>query len=191
MFYVLQNTPTTPVSLSVAKAHLRVDFNKDDTLIQSLIEAAVGWGESYTNMDFSVKEWVASFASPCFTNYETRPYLELKKSPINAVTSLTISSNGTPVASTGFIRKQRPSYDRLLLTEAVVIDDSVAYTYDVSFTSGFTDLPSTHVNAILEHVAFLYENRGDVAADSNLMGMTVPKQIKMLYNSKRNFSGYA
>lgn len=183
-YYALTNTPTVPVSLSDAKSFLRVDFTKDDSLITSLISSAVEWGERFTNSNFSQHDWEGFYEDVCFTNHEIYGFLPLERSPITAVTSVEVSTSGIFSAITDFIRKQRNSYDRILITQTQDIDDTVAYTYKVTFSSGYATLPDAIKTAILEHVAFLYENRADAPSDP-------PNQIKELYRPFRHVAGYA
>lgn len=46
-----------PVTLSEAKAHLKVEHSDDDTLITSLIKAARGYCETYTRRAFITQTW--------------------------------------------------------------------------------------------------------------------------------------
>lgn len=48
---------TTPVSLTEAKAHLRVDFTDDDALITALIGAATSHAERFTGRAFIDQTW--------------------------------------------------------------------------------------------------------------------------------------
>lgn len=193
MFYELQNTPESVLSLSDAKAFLKIDadITKDDAIITAMIESATSWGEKYTNKDFRQKDWIASFEDVCYSKFEQYGFLELKKSPVTTVDSVELSADGVYSTFTGFVRKQRSSYDRLLITGSYNLDDSVAYSFRVTFSSGYANLPNPIIDAIKEHVAFLYENRGDAASAGGLNSITVPKQIKMLYDQYRNRSGYA
>jgi uncharacterized phiE125 gp8 family phage protein len=51
-FQVVTPASTYPVSLTEAKAHLKVDINTDDTLITNLIIASTQLSEEYTNRFF-------------------------------------------------------------------------------------------------------------------------------------------
>ena len=184
MFFELQNTPDVPISLEDAKAYLRVDTAKDDLVITDMIHAATEWGELYCSRDFSNKEWIGYFDELCVTNTEPAPFVSLNKSPVTSVASVEISSGGTLSATNNFIRKRRSSYDRLLFSDSVAIDDSVAYTIVVNFTSGYTHLPYALRSCLLQHIAFLYENRGDAPSEPT-------EQIKDMYNEFRHIGGYA
>ncbi|MGR3179838.1 MAG: head-tail connector protein [Candidatus Anammoxibacter sp.] len=186
-FYTLTNTPLVPVNLIDARAFLRIDsdITTDDILISQLIKAAVDWGEGFTSKDFSLKKWTAFFDGLEATNSEPRPFLELRKSPVTAINTVKVSKAGTLEDNTDFFRKQLSGYDRLLFTTIPNIDIEVAYTFEVTFDSGFTaNLPPTLKTAVLEHVSFLYENRADAPSEP-------PEQIKQLYRRHRITPGYA
>lgn len=183
-YYELQNTPAVAVSLSEAKAFLKIDFAKDDAVITDMIAAAVKWGEAYTGRDFSNKQWIAYFDDYCNDWSEPKPYLKLQRSPATIITSLEVSTAGVYATSTDFFRKQKSTFDCLLLTTTVTPDTTVAYTYKVTFESGYSSLPDNIKQAILEHVSFLYENRGDAPS-------TPPAQVKNLYAPQKLVIGYA
>lgn len=193
MYFELTNSPTVPVSLADAKEYLRVDFTKDDNVITNLIASSVSWGEGFCNKDFSTKEWRGFYDSACFSNAEIYPYLSLDKDNVQSVTSVEISVNGSYETTSEFIYKPRGGFDRILLTDDVTIDNDVAYTFRVVFSSGYSTLPDLLKNAILETIAFLYENRGDAPSLSErgdrISGL--PSQIHELYRPFRNIAGYA
>jgi len=59
--YKLITPPSVePVSLELAKQHLRVDFPEDDRLIQMYIVAARQYAEKYTNRAFFSQQWQLS-----------------------------------------------------------------------------------------------------------------------------------
>lgn len=178
MYYELTNTPTMPVSLDDAKAFLRVEHAKEDALITSLIQSAVVYGELYTSRDFSTKTWDGFFNGLC-SGDDIFPYIELHRAPLQSIESVENSINGSYVAYSDFIEKKDSGYSRILFNGSIPSnDDTVAYNYKVSFTSGYSTLPDGLKTAILEHVSFLYENRGDVPSD-------MIKQIKSLYHQYR------
>jgi len=90
--YKVTTAPTTePVTLAEAKAHLRVDFTDDDTLIESLIGAATAAAEEFTNralMAQTITHVLPGFPSgDMFRN----PFaaIRLFRSPFASLTSIT------------------------------------------------------------------------------------------------------
>ena len=177
-YYELQNTITDPVSLADAKAYLRVDFTKDDALITNMISTAIKWGEAYTARQFSNHQWIAYFDS------DESGCIKLQRSPLTTLTSVETSSDGAYSAYTDFILKQKSGYSDIILNTSVTLDDTVAYTFKVTFESGYADIPPMLKDAVLEHVSFLYENRADVPS-------AMPNQIKNLYNHYKLIPGFA
>lgn len=177
MYYELTNTPTSPVSLSDAKEFLRISHTKEDDLITGLIQSAVDYGELYTSRDFSTKTWDCFATDICYG--DALPFIELHRSPLVSIESVENSVDGSYVSNTNFIQKNRSGYSRVLMTGALPsIDTSVAYNYKVSFTTGYSTIPEGLKTAVLEHINFMYENRGDVPSDAI-------KQIKQLYKQYR------
>jgi uncharacterized phiE125 gp8 family phage protein len=89
--YKVTTAPTTePVTLAEAKAHLRVDFTDDDTLIEALIGAARAAAEEFTNRALMAQ--TITQVLHCFPYATTRnPYaaIRLFKSPLISLTSIT------------------------------------------------------------------------------------------------------
>lgn len=184
MFFELQNNPEIPITLTDAKDYLRVDVTKDDAVIQDMINAVVEWGELYCNRDFRQKEWIGYFSDLCVTNSEDFPFISLNHSPVTSITSVEVSIGGVYVATNNYIRKRLSSYDRVLFNSSVAIDNDVAYTFRVAFNSGYTNLPYGIRSCLMQHLAFLYENRGDAPSEPT-------EQIKQMYNEFRLIGGYA
>ena len=186
MYYSLLNVPIVPISLNEAKSFLRVDNTLEDSVITSMIEAAVEWGEGYTNLDFRPKNWEGFFSYLCESRQEPFPYIRLAKSPVSGTPTAEISIGGVYTANTDIIYKQYNSKSVVLFTGAAPTDSTVAYTHKITFSSGYAagSLPAGIRNAVLEHISFLYENRGDAPSEPT-------SQIKQLYSRFRNVAGYA
>jgi len=72
-----------PVSLALAKAHLRVTASEEDALIQSLIIAARDQAETFTRRRFITQTW--DLVLDCFPWWR----LELPNAPLQSVSSIT------------------------------------------------------------------------------------------------------
>lgn len=133
---------TLAVSLDEAKSWLRVDSNEDDTLINTLIESAEFMFEDVTGM-FVTEEEVKLTS----TDVELRlPFL-----PASTITS--VDENGDAEefeydAGFGYIKFE---------------DDS---EHNITY-AGKGDIAS-YKTVILQIIALLYENRGDVNADVDI-----------------------
>lgn len=69
-FKVTTGPASEPITLSEAKAHLRVEFDDDDTLITALIAAARDYAERYTHRALLTQ--TITQVLPCFPYYEYR-----------------------------------------------------------------------------------------------------------------------
>jgi uncharacterized phiE125 gp8 family phage protein len=52
---IVTDYTTEPVSVSTAKAYMKVNFSDDDTLIASLLKNATLWLENYTGFSYGVR----------------------------------------------------------------------------------------------------------------------------------------
>lgn len=75
-----------PVSLTDAKAHLRVGVDDDNALIASLVQAATTYAENFTHRSFITSTWDDKRdVFPCGR-------IVLQKPPVSAVTSITYTA---------------------------------------------------------------------------------------------------
>jgi uncharacterized phiE125 gp8 family phage protein len=165
----------TPVSLSEAKAHLRVDFSEDDTLIGSLIAAAVSHLDGYSGVlsrALVTQTWRADFMRwP-----ESDRILRLPLAPVASVTSVkyfdasnveqTLSASGNYALLTDHIGpylRFTPSFTAPTLYDER--DDAVRVTFVAGFGNA-TAVPQAIKAAILFMVADLYAQRETFSAGS-------------------------
>ena len=87
-YQVITAASTFPVTLTEAKAHLKVDTTADDTYITSLIKAATQLSEEYTNR-FFIDTVIEQYASS-FKELDT-----LFKSKVSAVANVKYFPSGT------------------------------------------------------------------------------------------------
>lgn len=160
-----------PVTLNEALDFCRIDQNSpDEGLVTALIKAATLQCENYTNRVFIERTYLGEFDCQEVSKFERYPFIELRRGPFKSLTSITLEEDGSPVAVTGVLTKDTPSYARLLFTETLNTADEVAYPLQVTFVAGYgaaVDVPEDIKTAIKQYVLFLYENRGDVAPDGN------------------------
>lgn len=162
---------TTPVSLTEAKAHLRVDFDDDDTLIASLIDAATAHVDGWTGVlgrALVTQTWRQDFSRFALC-------LHLPLAPASSLTSITyydaenvqqtlsadiyqlLTDARGPFVSLKPDQIWPGSYDR---------EDAVSVTY----VAGYGDadaVPAPIRAAILLIIGHLYENR-----EASTLGVT-------------------
>jgi uncharacterized phiE125 gp8 family phage protein len=188
-YYTETVSPTElPITVDEAKEFLRIKstVTVEDNLILGLLTSAVIFGETYTRRQFIERSWQGIFSVFESSMYESAVYVQIDKSPVNDITGIEIFNNNafSPI-TTDWELKESKSFPRILFTEIPTFDNKALYIVRVSFNSGYgaaAAVPDIFKTAIKQHMAFLYENRGDVQA---VAGESVPNQVKALYNSHR------
>lgn len=165
MSLVVITPPTTePVSLSEAKAHLRVDFSQDDTEISFFIVAAREQAEAMTRRTLAVTGY--ELVLPAFP-----AVIELPRPPLVEVQSIayldadgdeqTLSADGYRVDSSSLLPRVYPVDD---WPETEERSDAVRVRYSAGFTP--TTIPASVKAWILLIVGSLYENRESISGAS-------------------------
>ena len=161
------NTPPSiePVTLAEAKAHLKVDTTDDDALITALIAAARARAEWHTGRALVTQSWTLWLdAWP--------EVIAIPLPPLQAVASVTTygRDDAAHVLDSASYFVDAAS-GRIALNEghAPPTDLRRLNAVAVAFTAGYgdaeADVPALLKEAILELIAFLYENRGEAPAE--------------------------
>lgn len=177
---------------------LKVESGEDDETIEALLDAAVDWGEVWTNRVFKLTGFTGRFPAPCYLigSATQRPFVEIRKSPLIDVTALRYYSpdSDTIIASTPTVDR-RATYSRVFFPRdfADTFDtDGQDFPIEVDFTAGYSvgtvtgsqqAMPPSVLTGIKQHVAYLYENRGNVEAKDD----AVPEEVKRSYMPIRIF----
>lgn len=160
----------TPVSLTEAKAHLRVDHDEDDTLITALVGAATGHLDGWSGVlgrCLVSQVWRQSFED--FTGH----VLRLPLPDVSAVASVTYrdADNAEQTIASASYALHEDALSAFLFFDN---DYSFPELYrrpdalTVQFTVGYGDaaaVPAAIKAAMLLHVGHLYENREAVTLD--------------------------
>jgi uncharacterized phiE125 gp8 family phage protein len=143
---------------------MRVATASEDTLIGKLIEAATLWAENYTGMDVranSWKLWLDVFATP----------IVIDRRPIatDGITSIKHNVDASPVtiSSDDYILKRQTLWSEIWPAPNVSWPsntDDGEHQIEIAFS---TAAPPAGVISrvevgLMRHVAYLYENRGDL-----------------------------
>lgn len=163
-FQVDTPASTYPVSLTEAKAHLKVDINTDDTLITNLIIASTQLSEEYTNR----------FFINTVINQTCTTFLDLKslfKSKVVSVTHVkyydsdntlqTLTSSNYVVNNQFEPAQINPAVDFSFPDIADRID-AVECKYTVGYGAAASDVPNAIKQAILLTIGNWYANRESV-----------------------------
>jgi uncharacterized phiE125 gp8 family phage protein len=163
---VLVSAPaTTPVSLTEAKAHLRVDHSDDDTLITALINAAVAHldgKDGILGRALITQTWDLKLDEFC-------PAIRIPLPPLASVTSITyVDTDGATqtlaadqyTVTSGEPAKIVPAYN-VTWPSTRCVPEAVK----VRFVAGYgnaSSVPAGIKAAILLHVGTLYRDRETV-----------------------------
>lgn len=143
-------TGTEPILLPEAKEWLRVDYTTDDALITSLITRSRELVETYTNSSIVLTTIVLEATA--------RAVIQLPYGPIITVSSVKdIDGNDLPYEWDHFVVTLEPKSWSPTAPEAPQYVNTTT-TYD----AGYATVPEGLKAVLLEVLAYLYENRGDV-----------------------------
>lgn len=157
--YILVSEATSPVLLADMKLYLKITTTSDDTLIQTMIDAATTWGENYTGRDFRAITW--QLLLDCFTDR-----IELKRDPVASVTTVEYLVNDALVtvsADVYYLKKLTQSSEILLNEdqEWPTDGDDREQGIEITFLTEGYFRQDLIIDAIYRLVAFWYRNRGD------------------------------
>jgi len=154
-----------PISLSEAKAHLRVDIATDDTLISSLITAARQYAETHCGRSFAEHTYRADI--PNFNDAITLP-----GRPIQSISSIKYYNTDSPEALTTVAANVYQLYGACIVRRyGMVWPTSWAYRPDavqITFVAAYDSpaspttvagVPKAVTQALLLIIGDLYENR--------------------------------
>lgn len=176
-----------PIGFNDAELWCRGISSADTELVNSLITTATEEIEAATNQVLISRNISGFFTRLCESDYEEYSYVELKRSPLDAVSSVLV--NGEILDSSNYVVKKQYGYSRILFFEDLELEDNLAYPIEVQFSAGFGDaaaIPQQLKVAIQQHVLYLYENRGDISPDSK---QTFPFVTKSIIRKNRLATG--
>jgi hypothetical protein len=147
------NEGSEPVTLQEAKDWCRIDVPDDDTLITSLIKAARIICEQYSGLSFVTKTVTAILVNGLGN-------IDLPYGPVTGTVTYT-ETDGTAITD----------YD---------ISDSRCDRFKATYTAGYEVLPENLKKAVLNQIAWMEQNRGDVKLANG-----VSENAKLILNQVR------
>lgn len=153
-----------PVTLSEAKAHLKVDTTADDALITSLVTAARARAEWHTGRAFVTQSWTL-----WLDGWPQNGLIEIPLPPLQSVTQVKLYAlDGTPsvLDPSAYQLDAASAPARLLRKSEPAANLRAVNAVEIAFTAGYgaaSAVPQPVKQAILQIVADLYTNRGDEA----------------------------
>jgi uncharacterized phiE125 gp8 family phage protein len=173
-----------PISTAVAKAHLRVDFATDDTLIDSLVVAARQYVEQITGRALITQTWDLFLEG--FMGQE----IHIPNAPLQSVTSVKYIDTGGSEQTfssdnyTVFTYSSHPGEVALNYNETWPATRRVENAVTVQFKAGYGDagsnVPQPILQAMLLLVGHWYENRESTVAGMRVEPFMLPEAFDML-----------
>ena len=188
-----------PVTLQEVKEYLRVEDSTDERNIRPLIETARRFSEehlgralvstTYTQYydcydDMSDPLWEGTRTGPYINYYKN--YLVLGKGPVSSVTHVKTyddDDTATTMASSKYYVDKAREPSRIVLRTGETFPTSlrVANGIEVEYVAGYSSIysiPEPIRMGILQHIAHLYEHRGDMYEAKN----AYPPMLRSLYS---------
>lgn len=150
------------VSLDEAKEYIKVelDITEEDDLIEDLITTSVSQCEGYLNISI-----IPATVTTILNN--SLGGIELPYGPIESFSSLKDCDDNELTADEGY-KLQGIDFRTIKFP---------CYAYlKAEYTTGYTELPQHFKTAVLQQVAYLYENRGDTSIKG--LGPTALQTLK-------------
>lgn len=186
----LVTAPTgEPVTLTEAKAHLRVDGSEEDSLISSLIAAARRWCEGYQNRAYVTQTWdLVLDAWPAAPEPDR---IRIPLPPLQSVASVKYTDKDgvqTTMPAADYLVDLASQPGRLVLAYGKSWPTATlrpAAAIEIRFTAGYgaaAAVPETAKQAIKLLVGHLYEHREAASVDEI---REVPFAVKALLGLER------
>jgi uncharacterized phiE125 gp8 family phage protein len=163
-YQVVTPASTYPVSLTEAKAHLKIDINTDDALITNLIIASTQLSEEYTNRFFIN----TVITQTCSTFLDLKSLLKSKVIGVGFIkyydsdNTLQTLSPSNYVVNNEFEPCQINPVIDFSYPDISKRIDAIQCKYDVGYGTAAADVPNAIKQAILLTIGNWYANRESV-----------------------------
>lgn len=177
---------TLPVTLVQVREQLK-DPDDSDTYLTLLINSAADFFERYTN------QILVNTRFRTFRDFFTTA-IELRRARLQSLDVFTYLVDGvaTTVPVADFYTTQESVYGRIIFNnfESIPQDkDDRLQSVTIDFTAGFgineTFIPPDIQLALLQHIAWLNENRGDCEEGNTANAVSLPTMARAVYDRYR------
>lgn len=195
-----------PLSLQEVKQYLRIEDSTDERVIRPFIETARRFCEEHIGRalmsqtlhlfidaydDTNDPLWEGTRTGPYLNYYKN--YITLPRPPVTSVTSVSTfddSDNETTMAATRYYLDNVREPARVILRQgetfptALRVGNAIKVVYVAGYANSFA-VPEPIRMGLLQHIAYLYEHRGDMYDGP----VQMPPMIKTLYHPYVVFGG--
>lgn len=176
-----------PVTLTEAKAHLRVDFTNDDTLITTLINVAAEYAENRLGRALITQTW-----DLYLDEFPSKTIIEIPFSPLQSITFVKYYDKDNVLQTWA-----TSNYDVDTISEpARVIQSNTGNSFpstynrpnavNVRFIAGYgatsVNVPEIIRAGIKLLISHFYENREAILVSGSVSDIPIPKAIENLFN---------
>lgn len=179
-------------NLDIVKQHLNMDTSdtSEDAILTLYAELATLVGEQLTRREFLNKTF------KCFADLFQASPIRIQKSRVSEVTSLRYKVDGQWVVfpSENYELTQKDRYGLINIAWngelwPINYDDNLR-VIEITFTAGYgathSSVPADIKGAILNHIAYMYANRGDcMCTNVGQAQSLLPATSKLVYGQKR------
>jgi uncharacterized phiE125 gp8 family phage protein len=182
-YYRISKTVADVIELSDMKLYLKVDTDDDDTLITALIKAAVNIAEKKMNCDLLTATY-----ENCRDDIDQD--LTLRRGPFYSVDKIEYLHDEVykSLDDSYFVVPTGGIYGRVYEIEMPEsFDDhpeAIKITFKAGFGSSAASIPEDILTGIKAHVAYMYENRGDII-DGDASTLPLPLTSAIIYQGYR------
>jgi len=172
-----------PISMEVARLHLRVDHQDDDALILSLIKAARDWAETFTRRALITQTWRLSLEK-----WPSSDTIEVPLPPLQSVSSIAYKDkDGTQstFSSSSYIVDTDKTPGEIVLAYgeswpggSLYPTSPIAITFAAGYGASASSVPASIRQAMLLLIGHLYENRESTVGVGNIT--VVPMGVEAL-----------
>ena len=166
-YILVTDSATEPLTLAEVKTYLRIDGTDYDSILTPLIKTVRQLAEKITGRDFINKTWktyIDYFPGYC-------EGIEIKKSKLQSITDIKyyLSTVLTTLSSAVYYFTDEDTFSSIYLVDGQsyptidVRKQSVVITFVSGYGADATYVPQALKQAMLSHIAFLFENTGDCA----------------------------
>ncbi len=159
--YELIDNGDLPITLKRAKEYLKLESanDSDNSTIQDMIATVIQHGERYVGRDFRPKTWVLTL-----DGFVDR--ICLRKSQVASITSVKylVSGTLTSIATSVWYLKKGYEFSEILLKDGQTWPtdiDTIEAGIEIIFVTETPRYIEQYKIGALEHLAYLYQNRGD------------------------------
>lgn len=200
-YVLVAGTETLAISLADAKAYLKIpsSFTQEDAIITSIIKASTTFFERITGRDLinkTYKTYLDNFpylkepyrlqgVTPLTLRYEDNGII-IRKSKLQSITSIQYVKDSLQVTwdSSNYYISDDSDYSAIYLVkdknfpETDERKQAITITFVAGCGADATTIPEDIKLALLQLIAFLYDNRGDCECSGG-----VPVMAKSLFSS--------